>query len=119
MSFITYSMAVADDVNVLRRIEITQKNNDFMLRLAGHTADIKAIVSHHLPLMRGESCVVSQPDQWITGGFNVCIPVEIPNGTASRKVLLRCPLPQSLAEREYPGSISEKMRCEVATCLFY
>ena len=115
--FITYSKAADDESNILKQLKIAQKNSEFILSLTGDISAIESIISHHL-LTSGESCIVSQPNQWIKGGFNVCIPAEVLNGAGgpSRKVLLRCPLPHSLAE--YPGSISEKMRCEVATYVF-
>ncbi|OAA63337.1 hypothetical protein SPI_03500 [Niveomyces insectorum RCEF 264] len=77
---------------------------------------------------------ISYPKQWRRGGFNVAIPMIV-FGDASRAedqtaasveaeridddvarvVLLRCPLPARCAETFHPGSVLEKMRCEMAS----
>ncbi|KAK3315789.1 hypothetical protein B0H66DRAFT_575943 [Apodospora peruviana] len=55
---------------------------------------IEAVVRHHLKLDDRDSCIVATERQWIRGAFNVCVPIE-------------------LAEVQYPGTVDEKMGCEV------
>lgn len=33
----------------------------------------------------------------------------------TRKVIMRCPMPHKLAEARYPGTVDEKLSCEVGT----
>ncbi|TQN69977.1 hypothetical protein CSHISOI_05534 [Colletotrichum shisoi] len=65
-------------------------------------------------LGRQDRCTVLPQRDWIRGSFNVCVFVEVnPRTTACRKVVFRCPMPHKLAEAIYPGSIDEKLSCEV------
>ncbi|KAH6703741.1 hypothetical protein EV126DRAFT_416972 [Verticillium dahliae] len=60
-------------------------------------------------------CAVAPTSQWIRGSFNVCIPIEVQSPNACRKLLLRCAMPYKLGGTKNPGSIDEKMSCEVGT----
>lgn len=55
---------------------------------------------------------------WIRGSFNICVPGDIVSRTSSRKVIFRCPMPLKLAESRYPGSIDEKLGCEVGASVW-
>ena len=60
------------------------------------------------------------PESWVLGSFNLCIPVRLRHSpsNAPYTVMMRCPLPHKLAEDRYPGTVDEKMRCEVAAYLW-
>lgn len=75
---------------------------------------VAALVLHHMGVGRQANCIILPPDQWIRGSFNVCVFAEVTSGTGEqRKAVFRCPLPHKLAESEYPGSVDEKISCEV------
>ncbi|RDA91278.1 hypothetical protein CP533_6325 [Ophiocordyceps camponoti-saundersi (nom. inval.)] len=71
---------------------------------------IEAVVRHQLGLRRHEACTVLPPDSWIQGGFNLCVLVRVD----SRRVVFRCPMAHKLAEHHHPGTVDEKVGCEVA-----
>ncbi|KAK3294538.1 uncharacterized protein B0H64DRAFT_189728 [Chaetomium fimeti] len=58
---------------------------------------------------------IRPPDTWILGSFNLCIPIRVRRSPKETPytVLMRCPLRHKLAEDRYPGTVEEKMRCEV------
>lgn len=59
-------------------------------------------------------CRALPPESWIQGGFNLCILIEVDSGGLTRRLVFRCPMPHKLAEHRYPGTIDEKVSCEVA-----
>ncbi len=67
--------------------------------------------------------MVKQPNQWIRGSFNVCIPVVVRPARSRTgcpapvptKFVVRCAMPHKLAEARYPGSVDEQLGCEVGT----
>ncbi|KAH8593123.1 hypothetical protein B0O99DRAFT_653521 [Bisporella sp. PMI_857] len=72
-----------------------------------------ALAKHHLGLGDRDICIVANSRQWMRGSFNVCIPVEVQSPSSCWKLALRCAMPYKLAESENPGSVDEKMGCEV------
>ncbi|PWY76533.1 hypothetical protein BO83DRAFT_407009 [Aspergillus eucalypticola CBS 122712] len=80
---ISLSAALDDDDNVLQELSYPQRRFDFY------------------------TCRVEEVKDWISGSFNVCIPVVIDgqDGRTSKRVLVRFPLPY-------------KLRCEAATYIW-
>ncbi|KAK0732916.1 hypothetical protein B0T26DRAFT_736057 [Lasiosphaeria miniovina] len=81
---------------------------------------IEALVRHHLGLAHGDTCTVAPVDRWIRGGFNMCVPVDVVQPRRARRArrarfIFRCPMPHKLAKHTYPGTVGEKLGCEVAT----
>lgn len=76
---------------------------------------IESLTKHHLGLGNRDTCIVARPRNWIRGGFNVCIPIEVQSPGSSRKLILRCAMPHKLAEARHSGSVDEKTACEVGT----
>ncbi|KAM4060067.1 hypothetical protein HRG_014179 [Hirsutella rhossiliensis] len=107
---IAYESAQRKDFDVIRRIAHAAETDNFRNVLQQHEKDIIAVTKHHLRLGPSDTCQV-QP-QWITGGFNVCIPIQV-SGSFNERLLLRCPLPHMHAEPYYPGTVDENMRGEV------
>jgi hypothetical protein len=105
---------LSNDDNIFARIEHSRQKEIFWNFLQCHRAEIKAIVSFHLCL---KTCQVGDVKTWISGSFNVCIPVYI-NPPSDAFVLIRIPLPYKLVEAKYPGNVDEKLRCEVASYLW-
>lgn len=48
----------------------------------------------------------------------MCVFVEIESRGSVRKVIFRCPMPHKLAEARYPGSIDEKLGCEIGASIW-
>ncbi|PKS08632.1 hypothetical protein jhhlp_005019 [Lomentospora prolificans] len=111
---ITYRQALDTDKNIIHEASYVEATNVQYQKLWEERDLIRALVNHHLTLKDGDNCVVADPRRWIRGSFNVCIPIEVQSTTSPcRKLLLRCAMPHKLAEAKYPGSIDEKMGCEV------
>ena len=100
-------------MDLIRNAEERKKTEDFDNYLYQQIDAIRGLVAHHLGLSSSEHCIVSPRNQWIHGRFNACIPVNIQS--LSKTVLFRCPMAHMLAESIYPGTVDEKISCEVAT----
>ena len=118
---ITYSEARREDVHiqVLRRLRIYDKQNEFFVGLSLQTELIKVVVAHRLGLSSTKQCQVADVEDWLHGSYNVCIPVCINNwndkAQSGTRVLLRPPLPYRVGEDFRPGNADEKIRCEAGT----
>ncbi|GKZ42598.1 hypothetical protein AbraIFM66951_002289 [Aspergillus brasiliensis] len=106
--------ALADDDNVLHRLDYPQKHKDFWSYLVSIKADIEATVAFHLS---ATYCRVDDEANWMFGSYNVCIPVWV-NPPSVNRVLVRIPLPYKIGEATNPGNVDEKLRCEVATYIW-
>ncbi|KAL2755825.1 hypothetical protein ACRALDRAFT_1033775 [Sodiomyces alcalophilus JCM 7366] len=80
-------------------------------------ASVAALHAGLDPHLQDQRCVVQEPETWIRGSFNICIPVQIldQDGSVTRTLLVRCPMSHKLAEAQYPGTVDEKVSTEVAT----
>ena len=114
---IAFDEAIQEEHNTLQRLTYRQKRHDFSLYLHQHRTKIEALVSSHLGLKRSGDCQLTQPEDWIYGSFNVCLPVNVSrwNKHLGKRVIIRFPLPYKIGELEYPGNADEKLRCEAAT----
>jgi hypothetical protein len=114
---ITYELAQDDESDFIRKIQEARKTSKFCNSLLACQREIELLSAHHLRLNKGQRCVMLGQEHWICGGFNVCIPVVVygTDGSVLQKVVMRCPMAHKLAEAAYPGTVDEKMRCEVAT----
>ena len=98
----------------------------FLRQLHARAASLEKLVAFYLELdPRRIECSVSSALQ---GGFNVALAVRIHDELQSEEtrrdqrgwpqnghnVVLRLPMPASCGEAVHPGSVLEKMRCEVA-----
>lgn len=106
--------ALSNDDDMLTRIAYPAQKQAFWTFLSTKTAEIEAIVSDH---MRVKTCRVGGVNTWISGSFNVCIPVYI-NPACDACVLIRIPLPYKVGEAKNPGNVDEKLRCEAATYMW-
>lgn len=115
-SSMTYTAALDTDKNIIREAEYVAATKAQDQELWKEKNTMAALVKHHLGLGDRDTCIIAGLDQWIRGSFNVCIPIEVrSSASASRRLILRCAMPHKLAEAEYPGSVDEKMGCEVGT----
>jgi hypothetical protein len=114
---ITYESAASDEDNIISKVADVAHTNTLYGYLWEQRRSIEALTAHHLGLASKDSCLVLDQCTWIRGSFNVCIPVEVKetSGSVSREVLMRCPMSHKLAEARYPGTVDEKVSCEVGT----
>lgn len=112
---ITYESALNTDKNTIHEAGYVAATSALYQTLWRGRPAIEALTRHHLGLGARDLCIVARPHQWIRGGFNVCIPVEVQSPSLSRKLILRCAMPHKLAEAGSPGTVDEKVACEVGT----
>ncbi|RAH46494.1 uncharacterized protein BO95DRAFT_472928 [Aspergillus brunneoviolaceus CBS 621.78] len=93
---ITYSAAKELETNIL------------------HSHFLETVVAHHLNLVP-TSCRIAEPSEWLSGSFNVCIPIYVEDNRRRPSFLLRFPLPHRVGENVNPGNADEKILCEVGT----
>lgn len=111
---ITIESAIEEEKNVIKWASYGPANEKLYHELWAQRHAVEALVRHHLGLRRQDSCIVLPPDRWIRGSFNVCVMVEVKSSSISPKqVVFRCPMPHKLAEARYPGTVDEKMSCEI------
>ncbi|KAK3900359.1 hypothetical protein C8A05DRAFT_45791 [Staphylotrichum tortipilum] len=103
--------ALNTDDNIISHAAYHVAAKELSQRLWDNRATVKGLVRHHLGLGDSDASVfVAPPGQWIRDSFNVCIPVAIRPG-----LMVRCAMAHKLAEARYPGTIDEKLGCEVGT----
>jgi hypothetical protein len=112
---ITYGDAVKSEINIINQFAYYEETKKLCKDLWEQRQSIEALTAHHLGLGQNGACIVQAQDTWLRGGFNICIPVEVEVGDVTKKVIFRCPMPHKLAEASYPGTVDEKIRCEVGT----
>jgi hypothetical protein len=114
-NIITFESAARREDNFINKLAYETQINNLYEYLWEQRQSIEALAAHHLGLASKDTCLVLDGHTWIRGNFNVCIPVEVTSGSVSRKVLMRCAMPPKLAEARYPGTVDEKISCEVGT----
>jgi len=107
---ITMEAALEEEKNVINLASYLPATQKFYSDIWKQRHSVEALVKHHMALGRQDTCTMLPSKHWIRGGFNVCVIVEV---NSNRKVVFRCPMPHKLAEARYPGSIDEKLSCEV------
>lgn len=115
---ITYESASEKETNIINQLAYVPATKKLYENLWQQREAIGALTKRHLGLGSKDACTVFDPQAWIRGSFNVCIPVEVKSGSLSRKVVLRCPMPHKLAEAKYPGTVDEKLSCEVGAYIW-
>jgi hypothetical protein len=111
--FTTYDDAAEEDENIVQQLGYVPATEELYQSLWDRRETICALTKHHLGLGQRDCCVVLPCLEWIRGSFNVCIPVEVKTAEESKRFLLRCALPHKLAESKCPGTVDEKVGCEV------
>ncbi|KAF2245173.1 hypothetical protein BU26DRAFT_522282 [Trematosphaeria pertusa] len=110
---ITYKSASKAEFNVINEVAYVRAVKELYHNLWQQRASIAALTRHHLRLGAQDTCTVLNPKEWIQGSFNVCVFVEVTSHGLSRRLVFRCPMPHKLAEARYPGTVDEKLSCEV------
>ncbi|EGY22539.1 uncharacterized protein VDAG_03977 [Verticillium dahliae VdLs.17] len=112
-SLITQEAALDTDKNIVQEVRHVEATKAFYRRLWAERDVMSALVKHHIGLGDQFDCFIAPQHQWIRGNFNVCLPVNVRSPGSSYKLILRCAMPHKLAEAHKPGSMDEKMDCEV------
>lgn len=111
----TYEDALDTDRNLIHQAQCRRETEAQFRQLEGEGRTMRALVKHHLNLTDACAITPSPKSKWLAGSFNVCIPIEVRSTKGRLDLMLRCSMPHKLAEARYPGSVNEKMSCEVAT----
>lgn len=109
----TYESASKEEFDVLKRLGHGPAVKALADELWQQRHSIEAVTRQHLGLRRRDTCSVLERHTWIRGGFNICVLVDVEAGERSRKVVFRCAMPHKLAEAQHPGTVDEKVSCEV------
>ncbi|RMZ85019.1 hypothetical protein DV738_g273, partial [Chaetothyriales sp. CBS 135597] len=115
--YLTLEEALDTQSDVLPTLTSLQQTLAFRRDLEVRRPQIEDLVSRHLNIA-STKFVLSQPSDWIYGGFNICLPIEILDtlsGRVPQKALLRIAIPHAIGESFAPGAVDEKVRCEAAT----
>jgi hypothetical protein len=117
---ITYSVAKDEEVNILHQLGYYEQQTQFFAHLNSRRTWMKAIVAYHLGLKSStERFHIAEPEDWLHGSFNVCVPVTIDDWPGRKqqgqRVLIRFPLPYRIGEAFRPGNGDEKIQCEAGT----
>ncbi|KAG9250229.1 uncharacterized protein F5Z01DRAFT_640481 [Emericellopsis atlantica] len=117
--WISITSAGEEESNIILAIRHRRAANKFRQWLWNQREDIAALVRSHLHLPKDDANYafeVIPTEYWRQGGFNMCVlVVAMVGGRATSRFVFRCPLPHKLAESQYPGTMDEKIRCEVAS----
>lgn len=113
---LTEAQALDEDWDVLPALTELRHIEDFRTALDASRTQIEALCAQLLGLQSSDISLADHPE-WITGGFNICLPIAI---HATRpgvpcNVILRFALPVNTGEPFQPGAVDEKIRCEAAT----
>ncbi|EFY93749.1 hypothetical protein MAC_00240 [Metarhizium acridum CQMa 102] len=115
---ITIESAIEEERNVINWASYGPATDKLYQALWEQRESIQALVRHHLALGKRDVCIVLPPSHWIRGGFNICVFLEVNSDNTNKKFIFRCPMPHKLAEARYPGSIDEKLSCEVGASIW-
>ncbi|KAK3361599.1 hypothetical protein B0T24DRAFT_652807 [Lasiosphaeria ovina] len=109
----TFESASKEEFNVISRLAHGPAVKSLVEDLWRQKESIEALTRQHLGLGKHDACTVLERHTWIRGGFNICVLVDVTSSRQSSKVVFRCAMPHKLAEARYPGTVDEKLGCEV------
>ncbi|EXJ76897.1 hypothetical protein A1O3_10054 [Capronia epimyces CBS 606.96] len=96
----------------------TDQKCEFDDRLHQHRELIQELTAHHFGL-HARMCHMAEQKEWIYDDYDVGIPVAIDpweaEEQATKRVIVRFPLPYKVGELFRPGNADEKIRCEAGT----
>ncbi|CAK7220079.1 hypothetical protein SCUCBS95973_004035 [Sporothrix curviconia] len=129
--------ALASEKNVIARNSQFYSLVHLSERLWRDRPAVAALVAMHVGA-RPECVEMGDPKIWKRGGFNLVVPMIVrdkepraedksegrdtgtdkASGQAAPPVLLRIPLPAKVGEVQHPGSVMDKLRCEMASYIW-
>lgn len=87
---ITIESALEEEENIINRASYGPATEKLYQHIWHQRSLVEDLVRHHMGLGTQVKCVVLPPDQWIRGGFNVCVIVQV--STSDQKIIFRCPM---------------------------
>lgn len=93
---------------------------NFREYLCQQRPQIEQLISRHLGIPTTRFTLTEEAS-WISGSFNICLPINIDKATTSRlpcRAMIRFPLPFNSGEPFSAGNMDEKLRCEAATYIW-
>ncbi|CAF3539881.1 unnamed protein product, partial [Fusarium graminearum] len=102
--------------NLVHKVKHHKATARFKVELWQKRHSIVALIKHHLGLGADDTCTVLASEEWMQGVFNICVIVDMTTGNLSKKLIFRCPIPPHAGQ--HPGTIDEKVECEVATYIW-
>lgn len=113
---LSYDSALDTDKNYIKAAESAQENQELCRRLWTELRPaMGGLVRHHLNLQDDDAaCDIAATENWIIGGFNVCIPITVQLPARRYQLILRHALPSKLRCRD-SDLVNEKASCEVAS----
>ncbi len=127
---IDYDTAIASEHDIVFKHHQYLAKMDFAVDLWYRRQELVRLVAEFVRVDVAR-IQVGHPGTWRHGGFNIAIPMlifenagdahdqaDLPRGPDSSlslsRVILRVPVPSKCGEEPHPGSIEEKIRCEMA-----
>jgi hypothetical protein len=107
----TYTDLVDNDHNMLIQSQWPGQQAEFINSWRPKGACLEQLVAHHLSLSP-HRCRVASHEDWLSGSFNLCIPVDVERHP---RVLVRLPFPHRFRSHTSPDMASEKIRNEAGT----
>ncbi|KFX88546.1 hypothetical protein V490_07560 [Pseudogymnoascus sp. VKM F-3557] len=115
---ITFESAEKSEANIVHQLGFAPAAAELRQELWEKRREIETLAKHHLGLGSELSYTVLEQSTWIQGGFNICVPIVANLGMSSKKLIFRCPMPHKLAESIYPGTVDEKLSCELGAYMW-
>lgn len=110
----SYEDVKDDESNVLHKLTFWRERCKFFAHLHRNQTTVQATTARHLGVSV-QICRVAEPEAWLYGSFNLCIPVSI-TSQPTKRVVVRFPLPYKVGGLE---NADEKLRCEAATYIWH
>lgn len=124
----TLASAIETEASFLDSVNDAKSLTALLAALWGQRDEIAAATKSHLGLSWRDECRVLPVDAWVCGEFNACITIEVRRGSRAisnlggqshavhpaTKYIFRVCMPHKHAENLHPGTVDEKLRCEVA-----
>lgn len=111
---VSYTEAFVRSDDILHKIRLPEKHENFRNALADREGDIKHLVRWYHD--RG-TVTMSEKRGWTYGRHNVFIPIDTYPRTMTA-IFFRVSLPYRVGEERRPGNADEKVRCDVATYIW-
>lgn len=116
---VTEEEALENDLDMIPALCQLQHLFDFKDLLHQRQPAIEEVISRHLGIPKSDFDI-SPEEEWISGSFNICLPVHINSASSARlqlprRAMFRLPIPFNNGEPFSPGAMDEKLRCEAAT----
>lgn len=100
----TLDSALEQEEEMLLDLDYPESRIDFFVSLYYTRGEIEEIASYHLGLDSSDTCRLAEVNEWVQGGFNVCIPLYVnkQNQRPEKRALIRFSLPYKVGSPSTP-----------------